>query len=180
MSRGRWRASVEKMAVEAFLVLIKREKASKTYSRAKLTRFLAIPEVKIDFIKLCFEYDDSDSLAYVRKGLFLSIKAIGPSKFTRKLGINRVSLYRMLGKNGNPSVRYLVRIAGALGIRLWGMEEEVLLNRNELQRPKNIFKDSELFEDWMNAHWGPSREYKSKKNVLQDEWDESQEEWSTE
>ena len=176
MARGRWRVSAEMLAVEAFLVLIKREAASKTYSRKKLTSMLVIPDARVDFLKLCLEYDDSDSLEYFRKGLFLCIKAIGPSEFAKKVRVNRVSLYRMLGKGGNPSLRYMIRISGALGLRFWAMEESIILDRNELQRPKSIIKDIELFEKWMNDHWGPGR-WKSKKapSLLVDE--DPQEDW---
>lgn len=152
MARGRWKISSEKVATEAFLVLIKREKASKTYSKSKLHQLLAHPETRAAFLKLCLEYDDTESLIQFRHGLLLAIKALGPSKFARNLGVNRISIYRMLGKQGNPSLRYIARVLGSLGLRLWSLEEDFFLRRERLERPKHIAKDLDAFEIWLGEY----------------------------
>ena len=54
---------------------------------------LADQDVRSVFLKLCFEFDDSDTLDEVRKGLLLVVKALGASWVARSVGVNRVSLY---------------------------------------------------------------------------------------
>lgn len=149
MAKGRWAVSRDKVAGEAFLVLIKRQKASKSFPKSRLEKFLLDPEIRAVFLKLCFEFDDSSSLTQVRRGLFLAIRALGPSKFARSLGVNRVSLYRMLGAEGNPSLGYLKRVLEALGLRLWALEEEFFTRRKPLVREKDIGKDMDAFDAWM-------------------------------
>ena len=42
----------------------------------------------------------------------------GMSRVARLAGLNRENLYRMLSLNGNPEFRGLMRVFGALGLRL--------------------------------------------------------------
>lgn len=119
-------------------------------------------------MKLCFEHDDSDSLVHVRKGLFLAIQALGPSKFAGELGVNRVSLYRMLSADGNPSLRYMVRLLSFLGLRMWSVEEDFILRRKTVERPKEVHKDLDAFEEWMNA----VKPKVKRKVFLSEEWPE--------
>ena len=138
MSKGRWKINAENVAAEAYLVLIEGQKPGKTFTKEKLRLLLLILPVRIEFFKLCFEFDDSDALVDVRKALFLFIQAYGPSDFCRKHRINRNSVYRMLGKGGNPSLRYCMLILKAVGVRPYAVSEQFIAERALPRRPKDV------------------------------------------
>src|SRR6218665_3136711 len=129
MAKGRWKLSSEAAAREIFLVLCKKAKPSKTYPKWRLVRLLAHKDIRSDFLRLCLEYDDTDSLTLFRKGLLFAVKAIGPSKVASSLRINRVSLYRMLSSEGNPSLRYIFRLCSHFGLHLWLVVDDFTLRR---------------------------------------------------
>ena len=54
------------------------------------------------------------------------VKQLGPSKVARASGINRVTLYRMLSKDGNPSLKNLVALFKAINIHFWIVESEII------------------------------------------------------
>lgn len=140
MARGRWTLSFESLALEAYVVLIEGKKPTKTFTKYKLQMLLILPPMRVEFLKLCFEYDDSDTLVSVRKGIFLIIRAYGPSDFCREVGINRNSLYRMLAEDGNPSLAYVMRLLKALKVRPWAVGEHFFKNRQAPVRPKDVPK----------------------------------------
>lgn len=46
------------------------------------------------------------------------------SRASKETGIPRTTLYRMLWKNGNPNLKYLMQILSFLNLRLWVVSEE--------------------------------------------------------
>ena len=138
MARGRWQATSERVAVEAYLVLIRGQRATAKYPKARLQEFLIDRDMRIVFLKLCFEFDDSDGLDEVRKGISLTVRALGASGVARAVGVNRVSLYRMLSPRGNPSLAYVMRLLKALGVRPYGVDEQFIADRELPARPKDL------------------------------------------
>ena len=138
MARGRWKQSPQALAEEAFCVLIRRDKAQRALSKVRLTEFLADQAVRIHFLKLCMEFDDSSRLDKFRAGLLLAVQAMGTTAVAKTTKINRVSLYRMLAKGGNPSLDNLIRVVQALGVRLWVVDEEFFARRQPVVRPKDV------------------------------------------
>jgi len=137
MAQGRWKLTSDSIAIEAFIVLIERKKASLTYSKADLIRLLANESVYMDFLKICAEYDDTDTLVHFRKGLLFVIQGIGIGKVAEKANISRMSLYRMLSKEGNPRFDTLMRLFRLLGVRLWVVDQEYVSHREQLVRPRD-------------------------------------------
>lgn len=169
MAKGRWKVSSEKAAAEAFLVLIRGQRATKRYPKRRLQAFLVDLGIRSDFLRLCFEFDDTDGLVHVRKGLLLAIQALGPSKVARYLKVNRVSVYRMLSPQGNPSLRYIVRLLDALGLRLWAVDADFISRREVLERPKDVAKDLDAFEVWMDKVYFKRNKKRAFKERVDDE-----------
>jgi DNA-binding phage protein len=148
MAKGRWKFSSEAAAKEIFLVLCKKAKPSKTYPKWRLQQFLVNKDIRANFLRLCLEYDGTDSLTLFRKGLLFAVKAIGPSKVASDLRVNRVSLYRMLSADGNPSLRYIFRLCSYFGLNLWLVDDDFTLRRERaLTRPKETEWNLEAFEE---------------------------------
>ena len=131
-------------AAEAYAVFIRKEKATRTRSEALLLPELRNPEACEIFLKLCLEYDDTLTLRQFRAGLLWIVRAVGPARFSKKAGIHRVSLYRMLSPKGNPRLEGLMRILKALHINIWIVDRDFIERRARFVRPKDM-KPDEVF-----------------------------------
>ncbi len=121
-------------AHEAYAVLMQGHRSHRSLPKDFLLYSLSEQVIYSDFLKLCAEYDSSNDLLELRKGLFLVVKAIGVNKIARATKINRVTLYRMLKKGGNPSVKNLVALLRALNMAAWVVEKEFLERREQVRR----------------------------------------------
>ncbi len=119
-------------------MLMRREKPTRSMSKADLTREISNPDVYRDFLKLCMEHDDSKDLHFFRKGLLAVIKSVGITRLAEQTGLSRLGLYRMLSRPGNPRLGSLLTLFGALGIRMWLVDEEFILKRQKVVRPKDV------------------------------------------
>lgn len=137
MTRGRWRPSKEMLAREAHAVFINAERQTRAYSKELLTRHLCDPSVYIDFLKLCLEFDDSADLKMFRKGLLIVVKALGATRIAERAHISRMTLYRMLGKGGNPRLSSLVNLVKCLGMNIWIVDQDFIKRRMLSPRPKD-------------------------------------------
>lgn len=137
MARGRWKSSPQNLADEAFSVLINGAKAQRSLSKPELKRRLKDVDIRVHFLKLCMEFDETLRLEKFRKGLRLVVQSIGTTKIAAATGIHRVTLYRMLAKGGNPSLENLMRILSALDLRVWILEREFFERKAKVVRPKD-------------------------------------------
>lgn len=138
MAKGRWKFTEDQVAAEAYAVLIAREKAGRTLTRADLKSMLQSPGVYKDFLKHCLEQDKSKNLRQFKKGLKLVVQAIGVTKVADATGLSRLSLYRMLSKDGNPRFDSLLRLFRFLNIHLWIVDDEFMKATQKVVRPKDI------------------------------------------
>ena len=67
------------------------------------------------YIAAALESGDAD---FVRDALGLVARARGMGEIARGAGLNRESLYKALGKSGNPEFGTVLRIVRALGLTL--------------------------------------------------------------
>jgi probable addiction module antidote protein len=86
----------------------------------KTTRFdaadyLDSEERQVAYIAAALETGDAD---FVRDALGIVAKARGMSEIAKTAGLNRESLYKALGENGNPEFATVMRIVRALGLTL--------------------------------------------------------------
>ena len=138
MAKGRWSHSEEQVAIEAYSVLMRREKVGRSLSKADLKATLKIPAVYKDFLKLCLEHDNTNDLDHFRRGLLKVVKSVGVTKVSTKIGLSRLSLYRMLSKNGNPRLNSILALYKALGIHMWLVDDDFKKAREKVVRPKDI------------------------------------------
>jgi probable addiction module antidote protein len=86
----------------------------------KTTRFDAADYLDTEkrqaaYIAAALETGDAD---FVRDALSIVARARGMSQIAKKAGLNRESLYKALGKNGNPEFATVMRIVRSLGLTL--------------------------------------------------------------
>lgn len=86
----------------------------------KTTRFdaasyLDTEERQAAYISAALETGDPE---FVRDALGLVARARGVAKVARSAELNRESLYKALGENGNPEFSTVMRVVRALGITL--------------------------------------------------------------
>jgi probable addiction module antidote protein len=129
----------DEIAHEAYAVLMQGHRATRRISKDFLMGRLKDREVYAEFLKLCMEYDYKGNLALLREGLGIVVKAIGPSLVAKKTGINRVTLYRMLGKGGNPSLNNLTSLLRALSLNLWIVDKDFYSHREQVRRRSGRF-----------------------------------------
>jgi probable addiction module antidote protein len=77
--------------------------------------YLDTPERQADYLALALESGDPDE---VRDALSLIARARGMAEIASAARLNRESLYRALGENGNPEFATVLKVVNALGLRL--------------------------------------------------------------
>jgi probable addiction module antidote protein len=147
MPKGRIRYSSDSRAGEVFAVLILKEKPTQAYSRREMEQDLLNPDIYGPFLKLCVEHDDSETLQSLRQGVLFVVRAIGMARAARETGISRMTLYRMLAKDGNPELRNFIKILHFIGMRPWVVDEGFIYGGDEFkrlrkQKPPVVFVDS--------------------------------------
>lgn len=60
----------------------------------------------------------TDDPAFIADALGVVARARGMTQVARKAGLARESLYRALGKSGNPELETVIRVMNAIGFRL--------------------------------------------------------------
>ncbi len=77
--------------------------------------YLDTIERQADYLALALETGDPDE---VRDALSLIARARGMAEIAATARLNRESLYRALGENGNPEFATVLKVVTALGLRL--------------------------------------------------------------
>jgi probable addiction module antidote protein len=79
------------------------------------TEHLRTPEARAEYLSIVLA--DGDPVE-VRDALNLVARAQGMSAVAKSAGVTREGLYKTLGENGNPEFATVLRVIGAMGIRL--------------------------------------------------------------
>jgi probable addiction module antidote protein len=79
------------------------------------TEHLRTPQARADYLNIVLTDGDPTE---VRDALNLVARAQGMSEVAKAVGVTREGLYKTLGENGNPEFATVLRIIGAMGIRL--------------------------------------------------------------
>jgi probable addiction module antidote protein len=58
-----------------------------------------------------------------------ALRSMNVTQVAAKIGLSRVSLYRMLSKGGNPRLQNLVSLFHVLGLGLWTVEKSFVRRR---------------------------------------------------
>ncbi len=140
--------SVDEAAREIFRVFIQKGPVSRSLPKTYLLERLVESDVYSDFLKLCAENDNSNNLALIRKGLKLLIEKLGPTEIAKKAKINRATLYRMLEKDGNPSITTFITLLRAVGMHFRVVDTQFIEKRESISQ-------TVLVSDWMPKHLLP-------------------------
>lgn len=152
MGKAKVKYNEEYLAVEAYAVLIRKERPSRSVTRAQIKAALTRPGVYPAFLKLCAESDGSAPKATaktLKRGLYLVIQAIGLNEMQSRSGLSRVTLYRMFSKSGNPSLETLLRVFSALDLRLWLVELDFIFMGNKTRRFNKERPDFTLYNEML-------------------------------
>ncbi|MCG6206331.1 putative addiction module antidote protein [Rhodopseudomonas sp. HC1] len=79
------------------------------------TEHLRTPEARAEYLSIVLADGDPTE---VRDALNLVARAQGMSAVAKAAGVTREGLYKTLGENGNPEFATILRVFGAMGIRL--------------------------------------------------------------
>src|ERR1700742_3971877 len=90
-------------------------KTSLKTTRFDAADYLDTEERQVAYIAAALEHGDAN---FVRDALGIVARARGMGATARKAGLNRESLYKALGENGNPEFGTVMRIVRALGLTL--------------------------------------------------------------
>jgi probable addiction module antidote protein len=91
-------------------------------AKAKLTRYdvaehLRTPKEMAAYLEACLE-EAGDDAAFVAKALGDIARAKGMAQVAREAGLSRESLYKTLSGDRSPDFETVLKVLGALGIKL--------------------------------------------------------------
>ncbi len=93
---------------------------------------LRTPEEMAAYLEVCLEEANGDA-AFIAKALGDIARAKGMSQIARNSGLSRESLYKALSGERIPSFDTILRVIGALGLKL--RAEAVLPSANNMAQP---------------------------------------------
>ena len=86
-------------------------------SRYDVAEHLRTPEEMASYLEACIEEADGDA-AFVAKALGDIARAKGMSQVASDTGLSRESLYKALSGERKPTLDTVLRVVGALGLKL--------------------------------------------------------------
>ena len=86
-------------------------------SPCDVAEHLRTPEEMAAYLEACMEEADGDA-AFIAKALGDIARAKGMSQVASDAGLSRESLYKALSGERNPSLDTVLRVIGALGLKL--------------------------------------------------------------
>jgi len=125
-------------------------------TRYDVAEHLRNPEEMAAYLEACLEEANGDA-AFIAKALGDIARAKGMSQVARDAGLSRESLYKALSGERNPNFDTILKVIGALGLKLHA--EAVYANNTMAQRIR-IDCVSEANHDlilWLDKPdtWGP-------------------------
>ena len=91
-------------------------------SKSKLSRWNSARHLKtkadmVAYLEACLD-EAGDDAAFIAHALGVIARAKGMTQLARDTGLGRESLYKALSGEGNPSFATILKVMGALGVRL--------------------------------------------------------------
>jgi probable addiction module antidote protein len=84
-------------------------------TRFDVAEYLDTPTRQAEYISAALETGDA---AFVRDAIGIVARARGMAEIARSAGLNRESLYKTLGENGNPEFGTMLGVLKAMGLQL--------------------------------------------------------------
>lgn len=91
-----------------------RKTNTKRYDIAELLR---TPEEMAAYLEACFEEADGDA-SFIAKAMGDIARAKGMTQVARDAGVSRESLYKALSGDRSPDFNTILKVVGALGMKL--------------------------------------------------------------
>ncbi|MFQ6371746.1 DNA-binding protein [Shewanella sp. YIC-542] len=88
----------------------------RSHDEAMAEVFKKDPQYAIDMLNSILEDGELDELLITLRQVSLAFG--GSRNVAKKAGVNETQIYRMLSEKGNPGIRNLSAILGAMGMRL--------------------------------------------------------------
>ena len=82
---------------------------------------LDTPEAQAEYLSLAMEEGDP---AVIARAVGVVARARGMTAIARDAGVGRESLYKALSEDGNPELGTIVKVLGAMGLRLAAIPAE--------------------------------------------------------
>jgi probable addiction module antidote protein len=86
-------------------------------TRYDIAEHLRTPEEMAAYLEVCFEEANGDA-AIIAKALGDIARAKGMSQVAKDAGLSRESLYKALSGERNPNFATILKVIGALGLKL--------------------------------------------------------------
>ncbi len=77
--------------------------------------YLTDAETISEYLSAAFETNDA---AFIAQALGTAARARGMAGVAKEAGLSRESLYRSLSENGHPELETVLKVLGAMGLRL--------------------------------------------------------------
>lgn len=91
-------------------------RAAAEFSPYDSADYLADVETAAAYLEAALEHSDDPAL--IAQALGTIARSGNLSELARRIGVSREGLYKALSTDGNPSFATIVKVAGALGLRL--------------------------------------------------------------
>ena len=88
-----------------------------TTAKYKTSDYLKTPNDIAEYLNMSLEDNDPKQFLVALHNV-IEAKEGGFTKASKDAGLNRVSMYKMLSKNGNPKLDSIMKLFNAIGIRL--------------------------------------------------------------
>ena len=88
-----------------------------TTTRYDVAEHLRTPEEMAAYLEVCLEEADGDA-AFIAKALGDIARAKGMAEVAREAGLSRESLYKALSGERSPDFDTILKVVGALGLKL--------------------------------------------------------------
>ena len=99
-----------------------------------VSEHLRTPEEMAAYLEACIEEADGDA-AFIAKALGDIARAKGMTQVARDAGLSRESLYKALSGERNPGFDTILKVMGALGLKL---HAEAMLSTNAMNSQRRV------------------------------------------
>ena len=101
-----------------------------TTTRFDIAEHLRTPEEMAAYLEACLEEADGDA-AFIAKALGDIARAKGMAQVARDAGLSRESLYKALSGDRSPSFDTILKVIGALGLKLKAKAPQARVTRSD-------------------------------------------------
>jgi probable addiction module antidote protein len=110
--------------------MARKSKARETFSRYDTADYLKSEDAVLAYLEAAMD-EAGDDPAFIAVALGNVARAHGMMQLARETGLTREGLYKALSADGNPSLGTVLKVMGALGIKLTPQRVDAPARRNK-------------------------------------------------